>query len=261
MSKDPAFLFYPNDFASGTQVFNFEERGMYLELLILQFNSPTGSITLSQIKRILNGRFEECWAFPLKDKFQQDDNGFYNSRLREETRKRRDYSESRRNNRLNPDKKEEKSISYDEHMNNICSSRDEHMGNGNGNENEDLNEIEKGNKKSKNFTKPSIQEISDYLKSIEYDLEPQLFYDFYESKGWLIGKNKMRDWKAAVRTWKSNDKGKNNGSNKTNINENPGSVSSRLAYRDDPVKAAKRKRALEELDRLHELKQSGNQHL
>ena len=32
------------------------------------------------------------------------------------------------------------------------------------------------------------------------------FYDFYESKGWLVGKNKMKNWKAAVRTWESNSK-------------------------------------------------------
>jgi len=51
--------------------------------------------------------------------------------------------------------------------------------------------------------KPTDQEVSEYAKSINFVLSGDDFVDFYESKGWLIGKNPMRDWKAAVRTWKS----------------------------------------------------------
>jgi hypothetical protein len=53
------------------------------------------------------------------------------------------------------------------------------------------------------FVKPTDQEVSEYAKSINFVLSGDDFVDFYESKGWLIGKNPMRDWKAAVRTWKS----------------------------------------------------------
>ena len=40
------------------------------------------------------------------------------------------------------------------------------------------------------------------------NIDPNQFYDFYESKNWFVGKNKMKDWQAAIRTWERNTKGK-----------------------------------------------------
>lgn len=59
--------------------------------------------------------------------------------------------------------------------------------------------------KSTRFFKPTAEEVESYAKEIEYNLNGQSFVDYYESKGWMIGKSKMKDWKAAVRTWKRND--------------------------------------------------------
>lgn len=56
------------------------------------------------------------------------------------------------------------------------------------------------------FVKPTIQEIIDYCKERNNDVSPEKFYNFYESKGWYVGKNKMKDWKACVRTWEQHDK-------------------------------------------------------
>jgi hypothetical protein len=55
------------------------------------------------------------------------------------------------------------------------------------------------------FTKPSLDELRDYMDSIGMNDVSNKFFDFYESKGWMIGKNKMKDWKSAVRTWKPNN--------------------------------------------------------
>lgn len=55
------------------------------------------------------------------------------------------------------------------------------------------------------FIKPSAQEVTEYAKSINYTLNGNQFIDFYESKDWFIGKNKMKDWKASVRTWRNNE--------------------------------------------------------
>ena len=52
------------------------------------------------------------------------------------------------------------------------------------------------------FQKPTAGEVSEYAESIGFSLNGQQFVDFYEAKGWMVGKNKMRDWRAAVRTWK-----------------------------------------------------------
>ena len=55
--------------------------------------------------------------------------------------------------------------------------------------------------KSTRFTPPTLAELEIYCSERKNGVDPQKFLDFYESKGWLIGKNKMKDWKAAIRTW------------------------------------------------------------
>ena len=54
------------------------------------------------------------------------------------------------------------------------------------------------------FIKPNSKEINEYANSIGFELQGDQFFDHYEARGWLIGKNPMKDWKAAVRTWKRN---------------------------------------------------------
>lgn len=63
------------------------------------------------------------------------------------------------------------------------------------------NRIEQNRTEKKIFIKPTIDEIQAYCKERKNNVDAEKFYDFYESKGWLIGKNPMKDWKASVRTW------------------------------------------------------------
>lgn len=58
------------------------------------------------------------------------------------------------------------------------------------------------------FTKPTINEIKEYCKERNNGIDAEAFYDFYESKDWYVGKNKMKDWKACVRTWEKRNKPK-----------------------------------------------------
>lgn len=51
------------------------------------------------------------------------------------------------------------------------------------------------------FSPPSLSEIEEYCRARGKIVDAQSFFDFYSAKNWMIGKNKMRDWKAAVRTW------------------------------------------------------------
>ncbi len=65
---------------------------------------------------------------------------------------------------------------------------------------------EKKEKRSKEkFFPPAIEEVKQYCIERKNKVDPELWYDFYESKGWMIGKNKMKDWKAAVRTWERHE--------------------------------------------------------
>ncbi len=68
-------------------------------------------------------------------------------------------------------------------------------------------ELERDRKKTTRFIKPTIDEIKTFLKEYETDIEryANRFYNFYESKGWKVGKEKMKDWKAAIRGWLSRD--------------------------------------------------------
>ena len=52
-----------------------------------------------------------------------------------------------------------------------------------------------------NFVKPTVEEIAAYCRSRNNGLDPEQIWDFYESKGWFIGKTKMKNWRSAVRTW------------------------------------------------------------
>lgn len=53
----------------------------------------------------------------------------------------------------------------------------------------------------KRFTPPTLAEVTDYCRERQNAVDPQRFIDYYTANGWKVGKNSMKDWKAAVRTW------------------------------------------------------------
>ena len=67
--------------------------------------------------------------------------------------------------------------------------------------NNDKNVKNDKNINNRAFVKPTINEVEEYCNQRNKGVDAETFYDFYESKGWMVGKNKMKDWKAAVRTW------------------------------------------------------------
>ena len=62
--------------------------------------------------------------------------------------------------------------------------------------------------KDKRFYPPTLDEVKQYCEERKNNIDPMAFIDFYSSKGWMIGKNRMKDWKAAVRTWERKRKEK-----------------------------------------------------
>lgn len=56
-------------------------------------------------------------------------------------------------------------------------------------------------KKIKTFVQPTVEEVSQYCKERNNGVDPVKFWNFYESKGWMVGKTKMKNWKACVHTW------------------------------------------------------------
>lgn len=79
------------------------------------------------------------------------------------------------------------------------------------------------------FQIPTLQEVSEYCIERKNKINAQQFIDHYESKGWFIGKNKMKDWKAAVRTWEAREDASTNqrvttGPYRKNNNDRPSSL-------------------------------------
>ena len=60
--------------------------------------------------------------------------------------------------------------------------------------------------KNKYFKKPKIKEVVNYCLERKNNIDAEAFYDFYESKDWMVGKSKMKDWKAAIRNWERREK-------------------------------------------------------
>lgn len=66
-------------------------------------------------------------------------------------------------------------------------------------------------KKRTYFKPPTVEEVAAYVKEKGYSIDAEQFVAFYESKGWMVGKNKMQKWKSAVATWKCRRSGYSGG--------------------------------------------------
>lgn len=79
---------------------------------------------------------------------------------------------------------------------------------------EPLNGVEKippdmeESKPLKRFTAPTLEEVKEYCAERKNGVDAERFVNYYTANGWKVGKNPMKDWKAAVRTWERNDFGK-----------------------------------------------------
>lgn len=67
------------------------------------------------------------------------------------------------------------------------------------------NTVNKGGR----FTPPSVEQVMEYCNHRQNGINAQNFIDFYQSKGWKVGNSKMKDWKASIRTWETNNKIRN----------------------------------------------------
>ena len=68
-------------------------------------------------------------------------------------------------------------------------------------------------KEGKNIIPPTIEMVQEYCQERNNQVDPNTFYDFYETKGWKVGTNKMKDWQACIRTWEKREKKAEKGGN------------------------------------------------
>ena len=79
----------------------------------------------------------------------------------------------------------------------------------------------KEKRKSNRFAPPSVDDVRAYCLERGNNIDPDKFVDYYTGNGWMIGRNKMKDWKATVRSWEHNDYSNNKKQNGSTIKEAP----------------------------------------
>jgi len=208
MGKLPYFPFYPDDYLSSTKVMGmtFAQRGIYFHLLCYSWKYPNcrlpndmeilqrycAGAKSRDIKKVLdlcfivdptdgswtfNGRMADEWRIANQKHLKASET----AKLREELK---------RQSRNVPE---------------MCPPRGH-------NQNQNQNQIKEESKeggKGKRFSPPTLEEVTVYCKERSNGVDPIKFYNFYEAKDWMIGKNKMKKWKNAIITWeKKHDESK-----------------------------------------------------
>lgn len=139
------------------------------------------------------------WEF-LKPKFIQDENGlWYNERMERELDKKRKFLHSRSENAK---KRYGIDASADSHASASADALGgKGRGKGIGSGEREVQKGVKGETLDRRQIPPAIEAVRAYCQERGRGVNPQKWWDFYQGKGWKIGKNRMVDWQAAVRTW------------------------------------------------------------
>lgn len=85
---------------------------------------------------------------------------------------------------------------------------------------EEVKNNTKSIKATNKFVPPTLDDVKAYCQERKNNVDPEKWIDFYSSKGWMVGSNKMKDWKAAVRTWERSDKPNKSTSSKPSTKPN-----------------------------------------
>jgi uncharacterized protein YdaU (DUF1376 family) len=213
MAKPPAFQFYPQDFLVGTANFRPEERGAYISLLCYQWEQ--GGIEYEDFEQLSGLQFEKLKRVFLK--FQKCDDGIYrNSRMEETREKQKNFSERQREKvkkrYQTPTEPLPNAYQTDTLIGNTikknedCSMKTE-------DKEENKVEVLEGMPEKLKKIPPERAEAQMQFSinkpthwSDQYmEKEVDAWFDFYSANGWRVGKNKMKDWKATIRTWIRND--------------------------------------------------------
>jgi len=204
MKNPPAFQFYAADFLIGVMGMSDEEVGIYMRMLCTQWVHGFLPNCQKSIKKLIN-----CGKKPsekVMKKFAICDDGLLrNERLESVREKQKKFAESRQNNANTRWKKDASALQV--HSQKPCI-------------NDALQSSSSSSSSSIKFNKPSLDELNEYIKSINAGINAQTFIDYYDSVNWQIGKNQMKCWKAAVRTWK----------NRNNKPNGPRPIDEKLTY-------------------------------
>ena len=139
------------------------------------------------------------------DLFKNDGEKFWSNSVNARLNKRKTVSEKRKLAAINrwkstQEKQEQNNIDANA-MQDISKEKESKE-----KESKDISIIEREKAKPvKRFCPPTLQEVQSYIQEKGYSIDAEAFIAFYESKGWMVGKNNMKDWRMAIVTWSKRD--------------------------------------------------------
>lgn len=212
MGKAPAFQFYPGDWMQDTRVLSLAAKGAWIDLLCAMWRSQTrGKLSLPWVgyARLIGASVEQTKAaigelidMQICD-YDTDGNADCNGNvtlinrrmLREE--RERELTRCRVERHRNADVKRD--------CNGISNAKVTPPSSTSSSTSTSKHKTHRAS-----FVVPTVDEVAAYCRERMNKINPQVWIDHYTSNGWMVGKNRMKDWKAAVRTWEARDN--NNGS-------------------------------------------------
>jgi uncharacterized protein YdaU (DUF1376 family) len=202
MTSKPYYKRYPGDYKQDTSHLDFAEHGFYT-LVLDELWINNGKITKEKLRKSLKITEKKLEKFLKKTKefFTFSGDEISQNRM---TKEYAIYADKCRKNKENSEKGVEARRRKQAEMDNrtVNQSVDEKTTHTRSQKPE-ARSIK--SKRGKVFSPPHHQEVKQYCFERNNSVDVHRFMDFYTSKGWMIGKNKMKDWQAAVRTWERGD--------------------------------------------------------
>lgn len=204
--------FYPRDYLYDTRILTLEERGAWMDLLCFMWNAPERGKLIAHPQQLAQMVGLEWGNFQVILDALERKGVTQVSRLSngDVTLVSRRMSRDDNALRLNADRQERFRVA------NVLRQKRAREKSSNASVTakipeakipETIKDKDLTTKIHQGFIKPTISEISSYCQERGNSVDPNRFFDFYESKGWMIGKNKVKDWRACVRTWERNQGG------------------------------------------------------
>ena len=202
------------DFDKATRHLTRVERSVYRDLIELYYDTECQlNPDVSYLcRKILARTNEEVTAVEqvLNEFFTKTERGWYHDRCEDEICKYHDYVSQRSvaGKKSAAARKEKRQRALNERSNSVKRESNDKVTNQEPitNNQEPLTNIKDISQQAGKFTPPTVSQVDEYMQSIckGSHEEAEKFVDFYESKGWLVGKAKMKSWQAAVRNWTKN---------------------------------------------------------
>lgn len=199
------YKFHISDWSLATNHLSLEEEAVYFRLLNYYYDTecPIPLETQTVSRRLRFGNHSETLELILNEFFEETDDGWINKRCDveiEEYQKKVEHNKKvgklggrpKKNNDLQNNPEITQGVST---INPDITLTINHK---------PITNNTIGKTKSV-FIKPSLDEVIEYFKQKETHIDPEKFYAYYESIGWMVGKNKMKDWKACLVTWEKNN--------------------------------------------------------